>query len=733
MSKSQELPNDGEENTPDYSGKSSGVGSSIEWDSPPKSVAMAVELPFWLLMPNGQFNVSVDGATVTIMVDNTGVEIQRGSQFTRTHRNLVFLGSEDALQKATIPAHGLPGGGIIRGTRTLLYLGAHACSDAVEAFFGPDGPRFQDGYRYMASLAIGQLRVVNALINAYRRAAVDPFANEVTAWDLPIWFVVDAPRTRSVCCYTHLVEDWFPTVKKWGEEGQGRPTFATSPEAVSSELTAQEIPGETELLDGWSLFHRGRFGDSIRSFVTAVEVLLEAQIRRLLASDGATKEDIDARLAGTRTNFKKRMYDYCELSKRRVPGPILHPVPYVNGVRLLDEMSRTRRLRHDIVHLGHRLDQRFEKPLLRAAETTSWLFDWLSDGGDFEERREVNSSLFFSFRTTSAMFDSDVVDGRITVLKPSYVTDPIPEVSRGILLGGAVIYSKDLYFRTIAKSIIGGKDIEHFAQMSFFELGLGEVKDSAFVTKDGPTVERFVLEWNGRPIGVYLLDVQEPLGELHIAQLADALDTSARSGESIRAILVSNDQKLCDWTARTPPSPQLDELAMSRGISLLSTPAFARLVVSAMRLSWSKEMIARNIVEGSPDKLMPPASVFLGYAYKHWPKVSVLGISPANDTSVNVGDVIAIELRDQFVEATISQVKVDEVGRRTLKIDKGDLSIRRHAKVFVLDKERSYQPPEENADDFAFPPLSAIASRIVHPSRRGKGDEGKRVRGSFLR
>ena len=277
---------------------------------------MAVELPFWLLIANGRFSVSIDGAIVEVVVENTGVEIQRGHQFTRTHHNTVFLGSEDALRQASIPARGLPGGGILRGTRTLLYLDAHACSDAVEAFFGPDGPRFQDGYRYMASLAVGQLRVVNALINAYRLAAVDPFTNEVTAWDLPVWFVLDPPRSQTVCCYAHLVNDWFPSMKS-SKDGDSSPIFATSPENVAQQLMADEIPGEIELLDGWSLFHRGRFADSIRSFVTAVEVLLEAQISRLLKAQGANNDDIDARLAGTRTNFEKRMYDYCELSKRQ--------------------------------------------------------------------------------------------------------------------------------------------------------------------------------------------------------------------------------------------------------------------------------------------------------------------------------------------------------------------------------------------------------------------------------
>ncbi|MDZ7615638.1 MAG: hypothetical protein U1E05_01455 [Patescibacteria group bacterium] len=717
MSESQELPRGDKANAPNDAGKALGVASSIDWDAPLRSIALAVELPFWLLMPNGHFSVSIDGASVEIAIDNTGVEIQRGSQFTRTHGNTVFLGGEDALKNATIPASGLPGGGIVRGTRTLLYLSAHACSDAVEAFFGPDGPRFQDGYRYLASLAVGQLKVVNALINAYRRATIDPFANEVTAWDLPIWFVLDPPRSQSVSCYSHLVEDWFPTVKSWGDDGKGRPVFATSTDVVATQLTSEETPGEIELLDGWSLFHRGRFGDSIRSFVTAVEVLLEAQLRRLMGANGISKEDIEARLAETRTNFEKRMHAYCELSRRRVPGPMLHPVPYVNGVRLLDEMSRTRRLRHQIVHHGHRLDQNYKKPMLRAAETTSWLFDWLSNGGGFEERRGNTSTLFFSFRTTQTPFECDVVDGRIVVVKPDYVADPVPEKCEGLLFG-EVIYSEELYFRTISKSTEDGKDIEHFAQMSLFELGFGEVEDSAFAATDGPTVERFVLEVDDGRVGVYLLDSREPLGEGDVTQLSDVLDSAGQSSGTIRAILVANDQHMDDWTVRTPLSSHLDELARSRGISVLAAPELARLVVSAMRLKWSRDVIVNNILECGPGKLMPPASVLLGSAYKYWPKVGVLGIVPVPAVPVNVGDVIAIELKNQFAEATVSDVKVDDAGRMTLKIGNSGMHSRSHAKVFVLDKDRSYHVPQDNPDDATFPPMTAIAARIVHPSRK---------------
>jgi hypothetical protein len=96
-----------------------------------------------------------------------------------------------------------------------------------------------------------------------------------------------------------------------------------------------------------------------------------------------------------------------------------------------------------------------------------------------------------------------------------------------------------------------------------------------------------------------------------------------------------------------------------------------------------------------------------------------LGIIPANNASVNVDDVIATELKDPFAEASICEVKVDEVCRMTLKIEKGDMRICPRAKVFALDKERSYERPKHHVEPARFPSMTAVVGRIVHPSRSG--------------
>lgn len=694
-----------------------GVGLSIDWDSPLEPIALMVELPFWLLIPNSHYVVEANGARVSVIVDNSGIELQRGKQFTRTHTTTVFMGSEEAFQKATIPATILPTGGVYRGTRTLLYIESYAIADALDGFFGPDGPRFQDGSRYMASLAVGQLSVVNALINGYRRAAVDPFASEVAAWDLPTWFVQQGERSRPICCYSHLVHDWYPTRSESFGSSESHPFFATRPDAVAHQLTSKELPGEVELLNGWSQFYRGAYADSIRSFVTAVEVLLEAELRRLLAAVGGTDEEIDKRLSETRSRFNRRLEEYCEITKRRVPGPILHDVPYVNGSRFMYEFGQTRELRHEIVHGGFRLNHNYSGLMLRAAETTTWLFDWLTNGGDFEARRRVNSTLFDAFRATATMFHCESRDGKIVVAKPGYAEDvPLPDD----LLLGSIVYSDSYLLSRVAPPNTAGRDIEHFTKMAFYEMGLGELEDSPYAAKDGPTVERFRIQWNGKIVGVYLLDVSEELGVQRLDELAQALsDRFEHADRSVRAILVVNHQMAKPWCERKLIDSQIEAHAKSLGISLVPIPDLARLLISAIKNRWARRPMAEAILELSEAKIVPPHSQFLGEAIQFWPRAGVLGIRPRDGASVTAGDVIAIEQVRRYEQQEVREVRIDEAGLLSVKLGPEVAKLSSGANVFVLDKERSFEPPEEPNADSEFPPGTAIAVGYVHPSRNG--------------
>ena len=137
-------------------------------------------------------------------------------------------------------------------------------------------------------------------------------------------------------------------------------------------------PGKLELLDALSLYYRGRFGDAVRSAVTAIEVVLEAQLYKLLREKGRTDEEAERRLAETRNSFHDRLADYEKVSQRRLPSPMISWLPTINGVRLKSELGWVRELRHKVVHEGVRVDIFAQSEMQRAIETMTWLFRWLS-------------------------------------------------------------------------------------------------------------------------------------------------------------------------------------------------------------------------------------------------------------------------------------------------------------------------------------------------------------------
>lgn len=692
-----------------------GIGGSLNWDSQLKPIALAVELPFWLLIPPCHFEVNADGAQANVIVENAGIQILKGQQFTRSQRNSVFIGSEEALQNATIPAGGIVTGGFLRGTNTLLYIEAFAIEDALDAFFGPDGPRWQDGHRYFASLVRGQLSIINRLINAYRRAAVDPLTRELTEVDLPTWFVCDPPRTRAVTLHSWAVQDWYPTIGSFGG-GNQRPFFAAGVEDVEHHLRNAENPGEIELLDGWSLFQTGRYSDAIRCFVTAIEVLLEAELRRILTNAGKDQGEIRQLLLETRNNFEQRLEMYSDLTKRRVPGPLIHPVPYVNGIRLADEMKITRELRHLIVHGGYRLDHRVAKPMQRAAETTSWLFDWLANGGDFEERRRKHSVFFFGNRPDVSLFECDTVNGQILVQQPGYL-QPMADDVMPDLAGGEVVYTPQQFLRTLDSSPPRGKDLELFAKMAFCELGLGEVEDSAYSSIKEVMIERFCFMHEERRVGVYLLDTKELIKCEHIEAVYEIIKRSVPEDGECRTILLANTEQNLPWFRRgIDVASDVAELAKRHNIALVSTSSLARAVLAVLKNRWSKAAILSDMIEGGQYNSQPPYSCLIGRVIHYWPKIGVLGIQPAQVAPPDVGARIAIELATEFVEDSLSEVRVDEAGLFSFLLTGGHAKLPADARVYALDADRTYEPQREEVSEI-FAPGQAVAHAIVHPGR----------------
>ena len=216
---------------------------------------------------------------------------------------------------------------------------------------------------------------VARLVNAYQVASGDPFAFEVGESDLPFWFAETGGKWIGIPLVPYATFDQYPYFRDFSG---ARSIFGfAKEESLRAALAEEPFPGHIELLDAWSLYYRGKFAEAIRLLATAVEISIEHIFSRFLAGKGQSNEQIAKRLELTFNNFDGRLEDYLKASDRRLPGPILSIIPYINGVRLQEELGRNRRLRHKVVHEGRRLDRSMAGDMQRAMETTTWLFQWL--------------------------------------------------------------------------------------------------------------------------------------------------------------------------------------------------------------------------------------------------------------------------------------------------------------------------------------------------------------------
>ncbi|MGO8944079.1 MAG: hypothetical protein ACLQJ7_10440 [Syntrophobacteraceae bacterium] len=348
-------------------------GMTLNWDSPFIDIQLHAELPFWLMMPDGDLTVSFQDCSLNASIIGTAIEIQYGRAF-RTSRSSVehFEKASVPSEKAQAVIRAAKDGFVLRQTRSIITLHTRAledCSNAVDE----SGRRSVDATMYFRCLATAHFPFVNSIINAYRKSTTDPFAMEVTEWDVPVWFLSIGDRFRRISLMPYADIEGFPQMFK---DGSSQPIHLSTMEEVQAALKAGEVPGDSDLLDAWALYYRGRYGDAIRYLVTAIEVVLEYKLRDALAQKDLGDDEIEQRLERTLNDFERRLADYVRVTGRRIPGPLISVIPWINGVRLKQELDSARQLRHKVVHESLRLERSMKGYLQRPMETMSWLFNW---------------------------------------------------------------------------------------------------------------------------------------------------------------------------------------------------------------------------------------------------------------------------------------------------------------------------------------------------------------------
>jgi hypothetical protein len=250
---------------------------------------------------------------------------------------------------------------------------------------------------YLQDLCRAHIPVVNKLIEGYRLATNDHFAFEVAPWDVPYWYV-ERNRDSALCVLVpYRGWDHKPLSLVAGPDGRRQFYQLIEASQLREEISEIGTPGELELLDAINLMERGNYSDAVRRITTAIEVIVEATTGALVERH-AGKQAASKFLKDTKTNFPRRIAKHAELSGRP-PG---------DG--LTNELTRTRNLRHKIVHGGYRISPGERDSAQRSVDTGRWIFNLFEDN---EQRRKARDSRL-AFKSLGRDLHNNIFRPKIT-------------------------------------------------------------------------------------------------------------------------------------------------------------------------------------------------------------------------------------------------------------------------------------------------------------------------------
>jgi len=713
-------------------------GSTIDWKSKPIPVKLYAELPFWLMMPEGVFEVTVGEAKAKVEVVHSCEEIQSTPTDQTTHRSTVFIAKPSEtppewVEKIVNSKNGFS----VRIHRTTLIIEVEVLESVLKHVRDGTPLNKSQAYEYLKALAAGHLPVVNGLLSAYRRVSYDPFALEVTPATLPIWFYRVGEVFLRVSLMPYADQLHRPV---WPTEAGPVPAELATVEAVNEYLKLEETPGETILLDSWNYFYSGRFNDAIRGMITAIEVLLEARYAKALKDSGMQDQQVEAEMTSTAQKFLTRMKNYQHVSKRTMPGPLLSHVPYINGVMLRDELNSTRMLRHKIVHEGLRISPFEFGAMLRIAETMTWLFDWLDD----TPRNSENRFKFYNLKSYlkgNLILTVDYHAEGIRVLQsesgpPSLDEEDVKKFEDNM----KNIMADELLWAHHARSLFGDyKDLSLFVKMAMTCVVQDNVKilqalyginfgpltdhDPPFPTP-GVTAERFRVAIDGLNAVVFVLDLD---GDVDLADLNGCLVRLLqlrveRKNERVRGICVVNHQRgLAPLMRQT--HRRLDDavttLLTSCDMSLVFATDLARYLKGALDHKWPLTPVREGLKNGGFVPCNPPNSSYVGEVLKVFPKKSVIGLNADADPPLTKGERIVIRSNAGF--EVLKAESLVQKGKESDTITKGESAVMVAFEVNkVLEGSFIYrlQPPvAEGSINCESPPSStaSVASSAIPP------------------
>jgi hypothetical protein len=347
-------------------------GDGINWKSRLRETFLYVELPFWLMTPPGDMQVAWGGVTFPVRICPPWMEVF-GREVTDSRLTVLHYGPLAASPPPAIAelAARHDAMWLRRPGKTFIRLSARAHAGAFRAPAGGQQAAVKRQQQaYWASLCEAHLPVVNELIQRYRLVTYDYFAYEVSAWDVPVWYLTHGGAGYRAVLVPYKSWDEKPVTDQDGA-APGEPGTVSSfewatLEQLASTSSAEATPGEFDLIDARSLMERGDYTGAVRRTVTAIEAVLAwALLHELQARHPA--DEAAARLARTDNDFPGRLAQWRRLARPEIAD------------ELFSAFETTRKIRHEIVHRSRRLTHQDRGLAQRAVDTSRWLYNQIED------------------------------------------------------------------------------------------------------------------------------------------------------------------------------------------------------------------------------------------------------------------------------------------------------------------------------------------------------------------
>lgn len=608
-----------------------------------------VELPFWLMTENATFKLTYEGCTATLSTHGDFSEVVSDAMFLDSRRNLLFigplleLGHAKEIENATCP--------VVRPQKTVVEIDVMALAAAFSDFLGSDTRPINRAAQYFSSLALVHIPFINLLVGAYRSASRDPYAFEISEWDVPVWWFRLGDQLVRTGVMPYWNNDDYPGLTEFAT-GNKTPYIAASTSEIQTAVRHPFSPGRTELLDAMSLMYRGRYGDAIRSAVTAIEIVVEEKLGEALRLSGCNEQAIKERLEETRDSFHKRIEDYEQVSRRRLPGPMVSPIPHLNGLRLKVELETVRVLRHKIVHEGFRVDSRGQT--LRAIETMTWLYDW------FTEDRIVPISNHRNYEFFCAMRGNQLFPWQYTLEGVRVFDRPTPSLSED----GKIVTTDDITAHVFATLLEPTKnDVELFVRMGFASLEV-ELEDASAELKGDPFLrERYRAVLDGIPRLIFCISFDGlPSTDLVECIASTCTATTQETSMPWKAIAVIHHEQHLPTKRRkveAAVTEDIAKLAWDHGITIVTAIEFRQLINGVGDGLWSNETVIKVLSIAGRPATPPPGFRKVGVVRTFYERASVLSVQLDEGSRIRIGETFCTEAVHPIKPEKISSLQIN--------------------------------------------------------------------------